>query len=274
MAYAEWFQAITTNDPKLNSKMSSTLSRKSTTADVDATPNTFNHSYGTTNTVRVNSNGTNEAGVSFHFGNLEVGDLIEIEAEIRVISGENPILQLSEYNLSDGSESNKNSKRFTGKNEFQTVKFKHFITITNNWGNNRAFIGLETGKSGVFEMRSVRAVAYTKTQQPQDKIDKGYYRFIVKKVAGVWTLQNGSSSGISVAKPYDWILELNYPSQAYPSVHITATNSNLYNYGCSIPTATKVNLSCKKVGDETSASNNWTQIPDDTVLYVQIVYAY
>lgn len=274
MTYSKWVQAVTTNDPNLNSKMTPNLTRKSTTADVDSTANTFNHSFGTTNTIRLNSDGTSESGVQFHFADLEVGDLIEVECEFRVISGNAPVLKIAEYNKTTSTEQYAVKKAYTASEEFQTVKFKHYITITNGWRNNRVFIGLEVGKSGLIELRSIRAIALTKTHQPQDKIDRGYYRYIIKKVAGVWTLQNGSSTGTSVAKPYDWILELTYPTQSYPSVHITATNSNLYMYGCSIPTATKVNLSCKKVGDETSAANNWTQIPDDTVLYVMVYYMY
>lgn len=269
MSLTQWVKTLAIND---NSNIMPNLVSKSET-EVLTTPNSFNHSWGNTNKLRINSDGTNEVGVQFNFDGLEIGDLIEIEAEVRVISGSNPLLKIAEYNINTLAEPYPLKKTFELNDQWGMIKLKTYVVMPNNTGNHRAFIGLEVGQSGIFELRSVRAIAHTKAIQPQDKIDRGYYRYILKKISGIWTMQNGSSVG-SVNQASNWSLELNFPTQGYPSVFISSSLGTQYKFGFVPPSATKVTLSCKKDGDETGTGSDWTVIPDNTMLYILVVYKY
>lgn len=269
MSLTQWVKTLAIND---NSNIMPNLVSKSET-EVLTIPNSFNHSWGNTNKLRINSDGTNEVGVQFNFDGLEIGDLIEIEAEVRVISGSKPLLKIAEYNISTLAEPYPLKKTFDLNDQWQMIKLKTYVVMPNNTGNHRAFVGLEIGQSGIFELRSVRAIAHTKAVQPQDKIDRGYYRYIIKKVSGVWTMQNGSSVG-SINQASNWSLVFTFPIQAYASVNINCSLGTQYTFGFQQPSATQVTLSCKKIGDETSDGSNWTLIPDGTILYVNIFYKY
>lgn len=270
MGLSQWMQAVQQND---NTNLTPNLVSK-TDLEVDTTPNSFVHSWGNSNKLKINSNGTEESGVYFNFDSLEIGDMLEIECEVRVISGSSPLLKIAEYNTTTLVEAVPIKKTFVLNNEWQMIKFKTYISNFRNYNNHRAFVGLEAGQSGIFELRSVRAIAYSKVVQPQDKIDRGFYRYIVKKVSGIWTIQNGSSAGGVITNPQTWNLVLEFPRQVYPSINISSNVSNSYIFGFFPPTSTKVTMHCKKLGDETSGAVNWTSVPDDTVLYITIFYKY
>lgn len=261
MGFSQWVKAVATND---DTYITYNNLVKKTAAEVDTIVNTYNHSFGNSNTVKINTNGLKEAGVQFIFEGLEVGDIIEVEAEARVISGASPLIKTAEYNSTTLVEGYPQKKMSDLNSEWQMIKLKSFVGFPTTQSGFRAFVGLEAGQVGVFELRSVRAIAYTKAIQPQDKIDRGFYRYIIKKVAGVWTMQSGSSEG-SINLLQAWSLELTFPAQAYVSIQ---ANTNLYDFpvGFTPPSATKTVLNI--------AGNSWTAVADGTFLYVTVFYKY
>ena len=265
----KWVQtlAINNNDSVFNLTSTSL-------ANVDTTQNSYNHSFGNTNTLKVNSGGQNDCGVQFMYPGLEIGDSVELFAEIRVISGDLPVLLFGEYDTTTNTQKSSIKKQALNKiGEWQIVKLKAVVAFPFNIPNHRAVFGYESGKAGVFEMRSVSCVANCKAVNPLDKIDRGFYRYIIKKVGGVWTMQNGSSVG-SVSQPYGWTLQLTFPQCTYPSPQITISSLDWIVGFTNAPNATTLSLACKSRIDDTSAGTQWFNVPDNTMLYVNIFYRY
>lgn len=265
----KWTQALAVNNNDSIFNLAGT-----SFANVDTTPNSYNHSFGNTNTVRVNSDGKAECGIQFQFPDLEIGDEVELFAEVKIIRGDKPVILFGEYDKEtqlQKSSTKKYTKAVYG--EWQTIKLKTFVNVPFSIPNHRAMFGLEIGKFGTFEIRSVSCTVNGKGIQPLDKIDRGFYRYIIKKVAGVWTMQNGSSVG-TVTQPYGWTLQLTFPQCAYPSPQITISSLDWIVGFTNAPNATTLSLACKSRVDDTSAGTQWASIPDNTILYVNITYKY
>lgn len=196
------------NNVTMTPYISPTLSNTGHT-NVLTTPNTAGQTWNT-NIVKINSAADTEGGIEFHFENLEIGDFIEISCEMRVVSGDMPILKIAEFNKTTRVESYPSQRQVQRIGEWHAVTLKCPLLIYQGSMNHRAFIGLATGKAGIFEVRGVRAIAYSKTTAP--KPEKKDYVARITKVGGVLQIQSvNSDAGITLTKPYPYLFQLTYP---------------------------------------------------------------
>lgn len=266
-----WIKAITPNDASVvKNNMTPNLTYNSNASNVDTTPNTINQTYGT-NVIKINSDGTAERGIQFIFDNLEIGATLEIECEMRVLSGDTPLLKISEWNKGTSVETYPKIKNVVNNGQWKCVKFKELISFLSATYNHRAFVGLPVGSSGIFELRNIRAKANSKQNLVQDKIDRGYYKYIIKKTSGTWALESGANSSGTIETPYSTSIILNHTSQYKPTYQLSSGNANL-TLGFTSNQANKLTISGRFIKTDLTVSNSFNDVPDGTEIHVTIFY--
>lgn len=209
------------NNTNLSKYKTSNLTIRVTDNDVDTNVDSIRQTWNT-NIIRINSGIDSEGGVFFNFPYLEVGDYIILSCEIMSISGTKPILKIAEYNITTNEEYNP-AKIRCEKTEWHQLTLKVPANIFKQWYNMRAFIGLESGESGIFQIRGVRAIAYTKTCLP--KIErKDYFIELKKDTNGVAISNKGDTNGISCEITNDYLLKITYPSTSNIPVALYSHN--------------------------------------------------
>lgn len=268
MIYSTITQAITMN--KVGDRITKNLTKVGTTDLVLTTANSYNQTYGITNTTRINSNGVGESGVELNFNNLEIGDFIEVELEVRTLSGVSPKIIISEYNPTTKVHDSKTTKKIDNSIEWRIEKTKVVVFVNKTFYNHRVFIGLETGETGVFDIRSVRAIAFTKTQQSQDKIDRGYYSFKIDKTNGVWSIDTAVSTtggGLTLLQNYN--LTLSFPAKYRPRIFINSTFGSTYRVSTNNPSSSAVTVGCSRLSDN---NVSWNEVPDGSSVFLNVYY--
>jgi hypothetical protein len=255
------------NNVNLTPYISPTITNTSH-SNVESTPNTAGQTYNT-NIVKVNSDATSEGGIEFHFENLEVGDFIELSCEVRVVSGDIPVAKIGEYNKSTRVEYYPYKKKPSVAGEWITINLKAPALIHSGTFNHRAFIGLELGKSGYFEVRGVRAIAYSKTNAPKP-IKKEYIVKLIKS-GGTFAIQTSASdSGITLTKPQTYLFQVDFPkTDSSPIVLIQSNKSKQYIVESSSPSTTTLNFSLATIAGTTVGDID-TTLPNDAVINILI----
>lgn len=235
---------------------------------VYTTPNTAGQ-YWNSSRIAINSDGVGEGGLQFFYEMLEVADYIEIHCEIRTISGDSPVMKISEYNKNTKEEFNQNVKNTKNTNHWQVVTHKGAVTVNKNWGNTRAFIGLENGKSGVFEVRNLRVVGYTRNQVPF--LLKTEYLARLTKSTGAFAINTSTTDvGITLTKNSASQYQLNYPvTPRRPLVLITGMENKNYLIEVSDATNTSMYISFRTF-DGVLVSDIDASVPNDFAISILI----
>jgi len=235
---------------------------------VYTTPNTAGQYWNSTR-IAINSDGVGEGGLQFFYEMLEVADYIEIQCDIKIISGDLPILKISEYKKDTKEENNPNKKTATNSGQWLSIRHKGAVTATRNWYNTRAFIGYEDGKSGIFEVRNLRVVGYTRNQVPF--LLKTEYLARLTKSTGAFKINPSTTDvGVTLTKNSASQYQLNFPpTSRRPLVFIMGMENKKYIIEVSDPNTTSMYIGFRTL-EGIQVADIDTELPNDFAISILI----
>ncbi|KXI78605.1 hypothetical protein ACS52_11330 [Bacillus cereus] len=148
---------------------------------------TFNS---TTGIIHVNSTSEKPGYLVENFYNLELGDIIEITAEFRVLSGTGPKIAFDEY-IDASTSQNTEYTQVKRVGEWETLKAKYVFRDLKGFKKLRTSIGLWTKDSGEYQMRNVRTLVKSKrnTEGEKSKASFSLKPYVIRKNGTIWEIR-------------------------------------------------------------------------------------
>lgn len=159
----------------------------------------------TTGVMYVNVDNTKPGYISDIFNNLTAGDVIEVAADVRNLSGEKVKVAFEEY-TADGNTSIPIHTYSTQKQgEWEKLNFKYIFRDVYGAKKARVVVGVFTVDIGEFEIRNIRINIKTKRNYVSLNTLFEIKPFELRKNAGTWELRTDFANGggtVSIVDSY------------------------------------------------------------------------
>ncbi|MBQ8992940.1 MAG: hypothetical protein IJ085_02235 [Turicibacter sp.] len=139
------------------------------------------------NVVTVKSSVGVTGGFVLFVDNTKFGDVVEIEFDYCIVSGDNIRMSFSECENTLTSSSEENTI-YTSLESNMWSNFKENLVVANTtFNNNKLFVGLTSASSGIFKLRNLKMKVnrYTSNEREKD-----FEFFNIKKENGEWKFDN------------------------------------------------------------------------------------
>ncbi|WHT89553.1 hypothetical protein [Bacillus cereus] len=146
----------------------------------------------TTRLLTAQTSNTKSGGFNFYFPNTYIGDVIEIECEVRSINGESPRVYLNEVSApnASGSEANGTYMIASQQGQWEFIQ-KEFIVRNTQYKNNKLFIGLITSAAGKYQVKNLKVRLKRSAFNEKRDMNKVY---TINKYNGSWVIDEYSAS--------------------------------------------------------------------------------
>ncbi|MGG3047280.1 hypothetical protein ABEO76_29930 [Bacillus anthracis] len=187
--YQDVDYVLLTNEDYVKYRSSSSFNKVDSSSQV--TDDTFSFD-STTRLLTAQSSNTKSGGFNFYFANTYIGDIIEIECEIRSVIGEYPRVYFNEISVpnSSGVEANSTFMFPSQQGQWELLQRK-FVVRNSQYNNNKLFIGLITNASGKYQIKNLRVRIKRSAFDKKNDVNKTY---TINKYNGSWVIDEYSSS--------------------------------------------------------------------------------
>lgn len=254
-------------DDFLKYRVSTSFSKVSTKAEIIDDTFFLDES---TRVLTAQSSNTKSGGFNFFFPNTKTGDEIEVECEIRSVSGENPRFYFSEVSTPDstGIEANSTYSTVDQQGQWEYINQKMIIKNT-TYTNNKIFIGLITSAAGKYQLRNLKIrLKRSIFTRKQERI----LGFTVNKYNGNWVTDEYSYSDPVTFSYSGNSLKLTFEQvfNKKPIVQITPSNGAAAGYKI-IGAASNDSVLITFLDSSNNAVSAETIVSNNTIFHVVII---
>ncbi|KAA0777616.1 hypothetical protein DN392_06345 [Bacillus sp. BB51/4] len=138
------------------------------------------------------SSNAKSGGFNFYFENTYIGDIIEIECEIRSVTGEYPRIYFNGISFPgpSGIEADSTYMAPSQQGQWEFMK-REFIVRNTQYNNYKFFIGLITNSAGKYQLRNLKVRLKRTVFNKKNEISKTY---TINKYNGSWVFDEYSDS--------------------------------------------------------------------------------
>lgn len=200
----------------------------------EATPGVNQYAWNSTfKSVRVNTNSSGKGYISFDLGFLEIGDLVDLEAEVWNMAGEKARLTFDHFTgnaIDDGTRTTYYID--TTSENTDAFKLANYPFVVVKPGYYRATIGLWTSQIGEFRMRNAACKIQSVVRRTEPLNRTIHFRMNVTNGSATITYRKGKEYIDSITSDSTGILVnlKNVPTGSYPFLQYVFASSQAFQF--------------------------------------------
>ncbi|PEI73422.1 hypothetical protein CN646_07420 [Bacillus wiedmannii] len=183
-----------------------------------------------TRVLTAQSSNNLSGGYNFFFPNTYIGDMLEVECDIRSVSGEYPRLYFSETSApnTSGTEANSTYMTLVQQGQWETIQHK-FIIKNTQYNNAKLFVGLITNAAGRYQIKNLRIRLKRSAFNKKSDMNRTY---TVNKYNGSWIFDEYSFSDVGTISIENNAVKITFdiPYTKKPIPIVTPGNSSSVKY--------------------------------------------